>query len=195
MTEPDDQRWLPDLQAGRREACAEMVRRHYEAVYRFLAHLTRDIHQAEDLTQETFAVAWEKIATFQGRSALRTWLHRIAYTKFIDAQRAQRRADALRERIPSMEASSADPLDSLMADEAEQHLYRRLHELDASQRSLLVLHYLQGMSYREMAVILDEPAGTLKWRTAEALKILRALLGDEVKDHAPPEASGPGSIA
>jgi RNA polymerase sigma-70 factor (ECF subfamily) len=195
VTEPDDQRLLEDLQAGRREACAEMVRRHYEAVYRFLVHLTRDIHQAEDLTQDTFAAAWEKIATFQGRSTLATWLHRIAYTKFIDAQRALRRAEALRERIAGPASSSVDPLDALMADEETQRLYRRLHELDDSQRSLLVLHYLQGLSYREMAVVLDEPAGTVKWRTAEALKHLRALLCDEVSDHAPPEASEPGSFA
>jgi DNA-directed RNA polymerase specialized sigma24 family protein len=48
----------------------------------------------------------------------------------------------------------------------------------------LVLHYLQGLSYRAMAVVLDEPAGTVKWRTLEAAKKLRALLSDEVSDHA-----------
>ena len=85
MTEPDDQRLVNDLRAGRRDACAELVRAHYQAVYRFLVHLTRDVHRAEDLTQETFAAAWEKRATFEGRSTPATWLHRIAYTKFIDA--------------------------------------------------------------------------------------------------------------
>ncbi len=87
MAKPEDQRLLDNLHAGRSEAFADLVRGHYQAIYRFLFHLTHDIPRAEDLTQETFAAAWERISTFQGRSTLKTWLHRIAYTKFIDSQR------------------------------------------------------------------------------------------------------------
>ena len=70
VTKPDDQQLLSSLRAGRPEACAELVHADYQTVYRFLVHLARDVHQAEDLTQETFAAAWEKAAAFQGRSAL-----------------------------------------------------------------------------------------------------------------------------
>jgi RNA polymerase sigma-70 factor (ECF subfamily) len=172
-----------------------LVRTHYQAVYRFLVHLTRDAHQAEDLTQETFAAAWEKIAAFQGRSTLATWLHRIAYTKFIDARRARRRAEGVRERLANSPAAPADPLETVMADDEARRLYRALYGLAPPERTVLVLHYLQGLSYREMASVLGEPAGTLKWRTAEALRRLRAVLADEVPDHAPPTPSGPGPIA
>jgi RNA polymerase sigma-70 factor (ECF subfamily) len=176
---------LGQLRSGCREACAELVRGHYQSVYRFLVQLTRDIHQAEDLTQETFAAAWQKIATFEGRSSLGTWLFRIAYTKFIDAQRAQRRAAEMRERRVLPIAATAGPLDLVMADEDAQRLYQALQELDSANRIVLVLHYLQGMSYREMATVLDEPAGTMKWRTSEALSRLRAILCDEVPHHGP----------
>jgi RNA polymerase sigma-70 factor (ECF subfamily) len=195
VTEPDDQRLLSHLRAGRPEAGAELVRAHYQTVYRFLVHLTRDVHQAADLTQETFAAAWEKIATFQGRATLATWLHRIAYTRFIDAQRAERRAAAMRERLPSPQVAPADPLDTVMADDEAQRLYRALHGLDAPERTVLVLHYLQGLSYREMAAVLDEPTGTVKWRTTEALNHLRTMLGDEVPDHAPRKTAEPGPIS
>jgi RNA polymerase sigma-70 factor (ECF subfamily) len=195
VTESDDQRLLANLRAGRPEACALVVRAHYQAVYRFLVHLTRDVHQAEDLTQETFAAAWEKLAGFQGRATLATWLHRIAYTKFIDAQRAQQRAAGMRERLPSSQVAPVDPLDAVMADDEAQRLYRALHGLDAPERTLLVLHYLQGLSYREMGSVLEEPVGTVKWRTAEALHRLRAILGDEVSNHAPRKTSEPGPIA
>ena len=95
MADPNDRRLLKSLRAGRSEAFAELVRGHYQAVYRFLVHMVRDVHRAEDLTQETFATAWERIATFQGRSTLATWLHRIAYTKFVDGQRSDRRIATL----------------------------------------------------------------------------------------------------
>jgi RNA polymerase sigma-70 factor (ECF subfamily) len=195
MTESDDQRLLSNLRAGRPEACAELIRAHYQTVYRFLVHLTRDIHQAEDLTQETFAAAWEKIAAFQGRAALATWLHRIAYTKYIDAQRAQRRATRMLERLTSPKVSPPDPFDTLMADDEAQYLYRTLQGLDAADRTLLVLHYLQGLSYREMASVLDEPTGTVKWRIAQALNRLRTLMNDEVSDHAPGKTSESEPIA
>jgi RNA polymerase sigma-70 factor (ECF subfamily) len=195
VTEPDDQRLVSSLHAGRPEACAELVRAHYQTVYRFLVHLARDIHQAEDLTQETFAAAWARIATFQGRATLATWLHRIAYTKFIDAVRAERRAAGLCNRLASTKAAVCDPQDTVMANDEARHLYRALYALDAPQRTVLVLHYLQGLSYREMAAVLDEPTGTVKWRTSEALHQLRALLGDEASDHAVRKMSEPGPNA
>ena len=60
---------------------------------------------------------------------------------------------------------------------------------------MLVLHYLQGLSYREMAAVLDEPTGTVKWRTTEALNRLRALLSEEVPDHALRKTSETGRIS
>jgi RNA polymerase sigma-70 factor (ECF subfamily) len=194
VTVPEE-RLVSELRAGRPEACAAVIRAHYQAVYRFLAHLTRDVHQAEDLTQETFAAAWEKIATFQGRAALATWLHRIAYTKFIDARRAEGRAAGLRERLPAPSSAPADPSDALAADDEARRLYRALDAMDTAERTVLVLHYLQGLSYREMAAVLDEPTGTVKWRTAEALSRLRALLGEEATDHATRTAPERGPIS
>src|SRR5262249_39048411 len=99
VKKPVDPCTLKALRAGCPAACAEVVRTHYQQVYRFLVHLCRNVHRAEDLTQETFAAAWEKIATFQGRATLATWLHRIAYTKYIDAQRAERRVAGGRQRL------------------------------------------------------------------------------------------------
>jgi RNA polymerase sigma-70 factor (ECF subfamily) len=184
-----------DLRAGHPEACAELVRLYHQAVYRFLVHLARDVHWAEDLIQETFAAAWQRLATFQGRSSLSTWLHRIAYTKFVDARRAERRAAAVRELCDRPKVPPADPLDMIIADEESQWLYQCLHRLDVPERTLLVLHYLQGLSYREMATVLDEPAGTVKWRTHEALSRLRALLSNEVVNHVPRKTAEPGTIS
>ncbi len=183
VTKPDDQRMLNDLRAGRSEACGEVIRGHYQAVYRFLVHMTRDVHEAEDLTQETFTAAWQRIGAFEGRATLATWLHRIAYTKFIDAQRAARRNARLQERLTSLQTSSDDPSDSVAADDESRRLYQALHGLEGQDRALLVLHYLQGLSYREMSSVLDEPTGTVKWRTSEALNRLRSLLTDEVSHH------------
>ena len=184
VTKNDDQRLITSLHEGRSEAFSEVVRSHYQAIFRFLVHLARDIHRAEDLVQETFGTAWERIASFQGRSSLETWLHRIAYTKFIDGQRTEQRAAKLRESMPASEISVEDPYQLALANDDARNLYRALDELSPANRTLLVLHYLQGLSYREIALVLNEPNGTIKWRMAEALKCLRPLVGKEVSNHA-----------
>jgi len=186
---------LNSLREGRSEAFAELVRCHYQSIYRFLVHMVRDVHRAEDLTQETFGTAWERIGAFQGRSTLATWLHRIAYTKFIDGQRSNRRIVTLSERLTSSAVARVDPLETAMAIEEAGRLHSALDQLDSADRALLVLHYLQGLSYREMALVLDEPSGTVKWRTSEALKCLRILLAEEVSDHAIPKTAELGSVS
>lgn len=186
MATTNDHRPLTSPHDGRSEVYGELVRSNYEAIFRFLVHLARDVHRAEDLSQEVFSAAWEQIALFQGRSSLSTWLHRIAYTKFIDSQRSEQRAARLRERLAPSEISMEDPFQLAMAEDESRHLYIGLGELDAANRTLLVLHYLQGLSYREIALVLDEPSGTIKWRMTKALKRLRFLLGEEISNHATP---------
>ncbi len=75
---------------GERDACARLVRENYEGVYRFLAHLSGERTAAEDLTQETFAAAWKGLKGFRGEASFVTWLHRIAYTKYVTRARRNR---------------------------------------------------------------------------------------------------------
>ena len=150
------------------------------AIYRFLLHLARDAAEAEDLTQETFAAAWRKAGAFEGRSALGTWLHRIAYGKFVDARRAGRRSAALTERLRRRgSAASPCPVEEAARDDEARRLYAALERVDPADRVLLVLHYFQGLSYREMAEVTGEPTGTVKWRTSAALDRMRTLLTAE----------------
>ena len=90
----------------------------------------------------------------------------------------------MRESVTDTEISEPDPYHLMLADDESRNLYRALDELQPANRTLLVLHYLQGLSYREMALVLDEPTGTIKWRTAEALKCLRTLVTEEDTKHA-----------
>jgi RNA polymerase sigma-70 factor, ECF subfamily len=180
VTDEADRNLLDGIRAGRREDCARLIHDHYQAIYRFLLHLTRSEAEAEDLTQEAFAAAWEKVAAFAGRSTLRTWLHRIAYGKFVDDRRAGRRSAALTERLKSRETPApASPLEAAASDDEARQLYAALEQVDTADRALLVLHYIQGLSYREMADVTGEPTGTVKWRTSLALSRMRTLLTTE----------------
>jgi RNA polymerase sigma-70 factor (ECF subfamily) len=148
-----------------------------------MAYLTADAGLAEDLTQETFASAWANIDRFKGRASLQTWLHRIAYNKFVDSKRdLERRAASIAgwgsERHKVHEASN--PLSRLMANEHSALLYEAMCRLESSEYIVIVLHYIQGLSFREMAKVLEEPVGTVKWQTSHALKRLKGFLTGRV---------------
>jgi RNA polymerase sigma-70 factor (ECF subfamily) len=173
-----DSRLIQQLKAGDATACAAVVREHYARVYRLLVHLTRDTHRAEDLCQETFAAAWAKIDSFAGESSIATWLHRIAYRQFLDWLRAGKRERTDQKPIePSTD--SVEPLAALFDDEETKSLYAALDRIDRPHREVLVLHYLLGFSYQEMAAIIEQPIGTMKWRTSVALEQMREILGDD----------------
>jgi RNA polymerase sigma-70 factor (ECF subfamily) len=191
VTDAGDERLLAEIRSGRREACAALIHAHYQGVYRFLLHLTRDVALAEDLTQDTFATAWEKIGSFAGRSSLRTWLYRIAHSKLVDVRRRSRRGAEIHDQVGRSTASteSPGPLDAIIASDQERHLYEQLQRLEPEDRTVLVLHYLQGLSYRDLAGVVDEPVNTVKWRVREALEQLRALFAEEAhhREHEPIE--------
>ncbi|MHC4708123.1 MAG: RNA polymerase sigma factor [Planctomycetota bacterium] len=174
---------LEDIRKRRRGAWQTLISRNYKSIYRFMAYLTADTSLAEDLTQETFASAWAKIDRFKGRASLQTWLHRIAYNKFVDSKRdMERRAASITgwgsDRHEVREASN--PLSRLMADEHSALLYEAMRRLESSEYIVIVLHYIQGLSFREMAKVLEEPVGTVKWQTSHALKRLRGFLTGRV---------------
>ena len=149
-----------------------------------MVYLTANADLAEDLTQETFASAWINIDSYKGRSSLGTWLHKIAYNKFIDSRRRLERDAALIDELKKANRDmpeALNPLYEVMADEQSLALYQAMRKLGDSEYLKIVLHYIQGLSFREMARVLEEPAGTVKWRTSQGLKRLKAILSGEVK--------------
>lgn len=170
---------LSDIREGRPEVCEKIVCQHHESIYRFMVYLTDGASLAEDLTQETFASAWANISQYNGRASLKTWLHRIAYRKFIDSKRSLQRHTVVMARLKQDSGGSVDtvnPLHRLMSDEHSCLLYEAMHKLRTSEYMVIVLHYIQGLSYREMAQVLNESVGTIKWRTSRALKKLKTFL-------------------
>ncbi len=148
-----------------------------------MAYLTRDTGLAEELTQETFASAWANIDSFKARSSFQTWLHTIAYRKFIDSKRSHRRdADLMAGLEVENDNATQDsnPLHRLSADENTRLLYEAMRSLKQAEYIAILLHYIQGLSFRQVAKVLNQPVGTVKWQTSRALKTLKQYLSGRV---------------
>ena len=162
---------------GQREACEQVICEHYKSIYCFLVYLSGNANLSEDLTQETFISAWANVDQFEGRASLKSWLHRIAYNKFLDSERSSKKRSNMTASLKEDDSNEKfDPLHRITQDEHSRILFDAMHKLEQAEYAVIVLHYLQDFSYREMANILNEPVGTIKWRTNKALKKLREIL-------------------
>jgi RNA polymerase sigma-70 factor (ECF subfamily) len=127
-------------------AFGTLMARHEQAVRAFLKQLCRgQIHLVDDLAQETFIKAFDKLHQARDGSRLRPWLNGIAYREFLMAQRASRRyGEALNEL-------AREPVAHREPDPAALELDRLLSVLSAAERSAIVLNHGGGLSHQEVA--------------------------------------------
>jgi RNA polymerase sigma factor (sigma-70 family) len=155
-------------------AFGELVRRYQSPVRGFLTKMTRgDSHLADDLAQETFVKAWEKLDTFRGAARFQTWLFGIAINQF--RQTARKRTEL------ALDDLDAIPPEPTHAGEAEQtgirmDLDEAMKNLSASERAAIILCYQNGLSHEEAAGVLNSPLGTVKTNVLRGKEKLRRSL-------------------
>jgi RNA polymerase sigma factor (sigma-70 family) len=161
----------------------EIVEQHSDRVYRLAHRLTGNRPDAEDLTQEVFVRVFRSLSTYTP-GTFEGWLHRITTNLFLDqARRKQRiRFDALSDeregRLPSTELSPADEYSDRTFDD---DIERALALLPPDFRAAVVLCDVEGLTYEEIAEIMDAKLGTVRSRIHRG----RAMLRDALAHRAP----------
>ncbi|MDX1589483.1 MAG: RNA polymerase sigma factor RpoE [Oleiphilaceae bacterium] len=182
-----DRQLVERVQAGDRSAFDLLVIRYQSRVSGIVGRYVRDYQDIRDLTQETFIKAYRAMDRFRGDSAFYTWLYRIAVNA------AKNHIEARNRRPNSvMEASDAEQLDiapTLRDDSAPEQFLQRdqlqslLHEaieaLPEDIRSALLLRELEGLSYEDIAQVLECPIGTVRSRIFRARDFLEKRLASE----------------
>jgi RNA polymerase sigma-70 factor (ECF subfamily) len=183
--------WIAAAQAGDRQAFGRLVERYWDRLYRWLYHLTRDRHQAEDLVQETFLKVLAALDSFRPGSNFRAWLFRIGHNNFVNLKRAERRTG---HPLPEDTAGSpvAAPPETAADREAVRVVAKAVAELPIEFRSALMLRADEGLSFREVAAVLRITEETARWRVFKARQKLMKVLAPELlppaKAGADPEA-------
>ena len=175
----EEAEWIRDAQAGDRSAFARLFERDRDRLYRWLYHLTRDRHAAEDLTQETFLRALAAVKSFRPGSNFRAWVFRIGHNNFVNQKRAERRT---KHQLPDDAASPAGPTAEGTAEsrEALEVVERAVADLAPEFRAALFLRVYEGMSFREVAKALDTTEETARWRVFKARQKLMKVLSPEL---------------
>src|SRR6202008_5100545 len=189
----DESELVSELQAGSETAFDWLVTHYHAPVYNLILSMLGDTSDAADGSQEVFLKAFRGIRKFRQGSSLKTWLYRIAIREALNHRRWFKRH--LQKNISidaepdegfapiDVEDLSATPFDQLAAQEIQTAVQGALQQVPDVFRSAVILRDLEGLSYEEVAEVLDVSVGTGKARTlrgGRSLKeILEPLLGEQ----------------
>lgn len=165
--------WVERARLGDRAAFEHLYRAHCGRVYGLCLRLTREAAVAEDCTQETFISAWRNLARFEGRSALGTWLHRIA----VNVALARGRRTHLEVVPPPEDVDRAESPGSVIDDDTPPiDVENAIAALPEGARHVLVLYGIYGYTHEEAADMLGIAVGTCKAQLHRARRLLRERL-------------------
>ena len=184
-----DQDLVARVQAGEKAAFDLLVRKYQHKIAKLISRYIYDHAEVEDVTQETFVKAYRAIAGFRGESAFYTWLYRIAINTAKNYLVSQGR------RLPNSDINSyeaeaneesgnlreiATPEHSALTNEIAETVMLALRALPEDLRTAITLREIEGLSYDEIAAVMDCPIGTVRsriFRAREAIdKELKPLL-------------------
>lgn len=165
-----DSRLVESARRGDRHAFGELVQRYEHRLWKVIYRFVRDRELTDDLSQETFLRAFERLEQFDPARRFAPWLFRIGVNLTLDYLRKKKRrkwtsvfSDGPEDR--SMDPPSEDPREAL---DLRQEVQLVLEEIPEKYRIVLVLRELENFSTSEIAAITDRKEATVRWRLAEA---------------------------
>lgn len=160
-------------------AFGELVRRHQSHVRNFLRKLSGDYTLADDLAQDCFLHAWDKLNTYSGRGSFIGWLLKVAYTTFLQSKRKSKRYAEILESAGHV----ADQVSqgSNHANDEVLDLDKFLAVLSVEERAIMVMSYACGLSHREIGDATEMPVGTVKSVIFRGKEKIRKDF--DIKDH------------
>lgn len=173
--------------AGDSDAFGQLLEENQDRVYSLALRMVNNPEDAADLAQEAFLAAWRNLESFQGEAAFSTWLYRLTSNLCIDFLRKEKRKRSAGtvlylDDTENEEASidlpdyGADPHRQLEQTEVREQIADAMAALSPQHRKILSLREISGLSYQEIADILDVEEGTVKSRIARARNALRKKL-------------------
>ncbi|MSQ48962.1 MAG: RNA polymerase sigma factor RpoE [Betaproteobacteria bacterium] len=181
-----DQQLVERAQRGDKRAFELLVEKYQHKLARLLSRLIRDPGEVEDVTQEAFVKAYRALPSFRGDSAFYTWLYRIGINTAKNYLVAMARRTPTSTQIDAEEAESYEsgeqlrdintPESLLLSKEIAATVNLAIESLPEELRAAIQLRELEGMSYEEIAKLMDCPIGTVRSRIFRAREVIAERL-------------------
>lgn len=159
---------------GDASAFESVYRAHVGRVYAVCLRMSGEPGHAEELTQDVFVRAWERLASFRGESSLASWLHRMAVNVVLEDARSERRRHARVE--PSEDPAACERPAQEAGPEIGLDLERAISALPAGARRVFVLHDIEGYRHAEIATLTGSAEGSVRAQLHRARRLLMEAL-------------------
>lgn len=180
MTRSDDNELVARaVSAQDTAAFGELVRRHQSHVRNFLRKLCGDHTLADDLAQDCFMHAWDKLQTYSGRGSFIGWMLKVAYTTFLQSKRKSKRYMEILESAGHV--ADQESRSKVMPSDEVTDLDKFLAVLDDEERAIMIMSYACGLSHREIGMATEMPVGTVKSIIFRGKEKIRNSF--DIKDH------------
>ena len=183
----EERAWVEALQRKEDVACRRLVKLYLPPLQAFFRGLGFRGVGIDDLIQETFVEVWRSLKSYRGEASLRTWIFLLARRLAWKHLKRERRYEALQAQEaedPHLSREEQDDQEEwLWIQQRNEALRACIEELPLLYREILSLHYLQEMSFLELAKILDIAEGTAKSRLSKALSLLRQAIRKHFSQH------------
>lgn len=182
--ETSDEELILRISSRDREAIRLLYDRHGRLVYGCAMQIVSDAAAAEEVCQDVFMRVWERSGTYRpDKGKVVTWIARIARNRAIDVLRARRArgivpTTSVDDSVSAAAGGASDPGERLWQSLRDERVREAVASLPPEQRHALTLAFFHGLTHRQIAEALDEPLGTVKTRIRDAMRKLRARLGE-----------------
>jgi RNA polymerase sigma-70 factor, ECF subfamily len=172
-----EEQWVTRAVSGDSEAFAQLYTAYVDQIYRFIFFKVSDHETAEDLTSQVFLKVWQSLGNYRKRELhFGAWLFQVARNTVIDHYRTQRKTESLETAIatrPDPEANVKQIVDRRLTRE---WLWSKLDRLTEDQREVIILKFIEGLSTREAAEIMDKQQGAIRALQMRALQALADMV-------------------
>ena len=175
-----DMELVEQVKIGDRKAYSTLVRRHQKALFRLCLRFMKDTASAEDVVQEAFIKAYERLSSFEARASFKSWLFQIAVNTAKNKLRERRDTTDINDVQLSVAAMAET---TLVQGSIADVLHAFVDELPPRQKTALVLRVYEDLSFKEIAEIMECPYDTAKANYRHALMKLKTDLEEHSELH------------
>jgi RNA polymerase sigma-70 factor (ECF subfamily) len=175
----DDIQLIDRFKKGETSVFEQLVLKYQDRIYNLCCHMIASVHDAEDAAQDTFIKAYQNLNNFRPEASFYTWLYRIAVNTCIDYKKRPflesifKISDEGKEFTLEQASCEPSPEELYESKQLKLILHKSLEKLSLKLRTVILLREIEGLSYEEIAYILDVSMGTVKSRISRGREELR----------------------
>lgn len=175
----DDNLWVQEVLAGDKQAYANLINKYKNPLYATILRMTKNPHDAQDLVQEAFIKVYERLGKYDETGSFASWMYRVAINHCMDEFRKK----SYKMKQVEIEEGSISSVDTpeliFFKNEESRRLERLVATLPEDERIIILLRYINELSYQEISELVDTPLATVRNKLHRAKKRMRETVKRE----------------